>query len=67
MVIVPFVRWKKDNLKRIASHLRPYWLGILALIIVARIILTDNIYVLVCNWTIHLDVSSCNGFINKSH
>ena len=47
MVIVPFVRWKKDNLKRIASHLRPYWLGILALIIVARIILTDNVYVLV--------------------
>ena len=35
MVIVPFMRWKKDNLKRIASHLRLYWLGIFALIIVA--------------------------------
>jgi len=46
MAIVPFVRWKKDNLMRIASHLRLYWLGILALILVARIILTDNIYVL---------------------
>ena len=46
MAIVPFVRWKKDNLMRIASHLRLYWLGVLALILVARIILTDNIYVL---------------------
>jgi cytochrome c-type biogenesis protein CcmF len=46
MAIVPFVRWKKDNLMRIASHLRLYWLGILALILVARIILTDNVYVL---------------------
>ncbi len=47
MAIVPFVRWKKDNLMRIASHLRLYWLGILALILLARIILTDNVYVLV--------------------
>lgn len=47
MAIVPFVRWKKDNLVRIASHLRLHWVGILALILLARIILTDNVYVLV--------------------
>jgi cytochrome c-type biogenesis protein CcmF len=47
MAIVPFFRWKKDTFKRIASHLRFHWLGILALILIARIFLTDNFFVLV--------------------
>jgi cytochrome c-type biogenesis protein CcmF len=47
MAIFPFVRWKKDTLKRVSSHLRLHWLGILALILIARIFVTDNIFVLI--------------------
>ena len=49
MAIVPFFRWKKDTVfKRIASHLR-FDIGweLLALILIARIFLTDNFFVLV--------------------
>ena len=45
MAIAPFLRWKKDNVKRVASFLKIVWFFIfLALIII--FLLIDNIFVL---------------------
>ncbi len=47
LAIFPFVRWKKDSVSRLTSLLRFNWIGIALLTILARVVITDNIYVLI--------------------
>jgi len=47
LAIFPFVRWKKDSVSRLTSLLRFNWIVIALLILLARVVITDNIYVLI--------------------
>ena len=71
LAIFPFVRWKKDNFSRISSLLRYDWIGIVLLTLLARVVLTDNIYVLIAIglfiWvTLHIMVLFINRIREKS-
>ena len=46
LALVPFMRWKKDNVARITSLLRVEWIVVLAFLFVARMTIIDNYYVL---------------------
>ena len=45
MVMVPFLRWKKDSLQRTGGLLKKVWAGV-ALLFAISVFLTDNIFVL---------------------
>ncbi len=49
MAFGPFLRWKKDNLKRTGSLLRSVWIGIFLLFVIS-LLLTDNVFVLLATF-----------------
>jgi len=47
LAVVPFLRWKKDRASRLLSILRLDWLLIVLAVVMAAILITDNVYILV--------------------
>jgi len=47
LAVVPFLRWKKDRASRLLSILRLDWLLIVLAVVIAAILITDNVYILV--------------------